>query len=734
MHVRSTRIKMINKVNPHEARVDFSFNREVFFIIAGGIIGAMVMAIPLTFFSTGRSHAYDLTWIVFGHIVGVHSPISSAIIAGMTIHIVVGISIGIISGIFLYKTNILNISKPSNGLKYGLFVGILVYLIFSIPVQHFVLNLEFRHILVHNNSNNNINNNNSSNSNNNNSIIFSNFQVFSILYSIFINLLFGITLGLSASFLSIKFGARYRCPSCDISFSRIDILQTHLLFVHTDDYDKHQTTNRKRIVILGGGFGGVTVLKKLQTHFQTDVSVDIAMVSKDNYLLFTPMLHEIASGMIETRHIVTPIREFCNRSCFYCATVKNIDLEKKKVSIRSSTSSVSALAEIIGGSSINLSTTATNFLESKTQSHLYYDYLVIALGSETKFFGMSDIQQNAFTIKTINDAINLRNHIIYLLEQADQLLLSALPTADVDNTYGYIDNAKTLAELQKKILTFVIAGGGFAGVETAGEINDFIRDSVKEYYHNIESNNIRVIIVHSGDRLLPEMSKELAEFALERLHKSGIEIILNQRVIGATPNTVSLKDGTIMPTKTIIWSGGVAPSSLLTGISCEHDHKSGRIIVDKYLELSNYKEVYALGDCAHIIDPNSGDPYPPTAQHAIREGAVVANNIIASIEGRLGDRKTFDYKTKGMMASIGKRTGIGNLLGIEVQGILAWLIWRGYYLVHLPTFQKKIRVLADWILDIFFKRDVTMLKTLIEEEEKAKEVKNSDHHRHNYNT
>ena len=408
------------------------------------------MAIPLTFFSTGRSHAYDLTWIVFGHIVGVHSPISSAIIAGMTIHIVVGISIGIISGIFLYKTNILNISKPSNGLKYGLFVGILVYLIFSIPVQHFVLNLEFRHILVHNNSNNNINNNNSSNSNNNNSIIFSNFQVFSILYSIFINLLFGITLGLSASFLSIKFGARYRCPSCDISFSRIDTLQTHLLFVHTDDYDKHQTTNRKRIVILGGGFGGVTVLKKLQTHFQTDVSVDIAMVSKDNYLLFTPMLHEIASGMIETRHIVTPIREFCNRSRFYCATVKNIDLEKKKVSIRSSTSSVSALAEIIGGSSINLSTTATNFLESKTRSHLYYDYLVIALGSETKFFGMSDIQQNAFTIKTINDAINLRNHIIYLLEQADQLLLSALPTADVDNTYGYIDNAKTLAELQKK--------------------------------------------------------------------------------------------------------------------------------------------------------------------------------------------------------------------------------------------------------------------------------------------
>ncbi|HYZ49551.1 MAG TPA: FAD-dependent oxidoreductase, partial [Nitrososphaeraceae archaeon] len=290
-----------------------------------------------------------------------------------------------------------------------------------------------------------------------------------------------------------------------------------------------------------------------------------------------------------------------------------------------------------------------------------------------------------------------------------------------NNVYVHKDNAKTLAQLQKKLLTFVIVGGGFAGVETAGEINDFIRDSVKEHYHNINSNNIRVIIVQSGDRLLPEMSEELSVFALEKLRKSGIEIILSQRVTGATPNTVRLKDGTIIPTKTIIWSGGVAPSSLLTSISCEHDHKSGRIIVDKHLELPNYKGVYALGDCAYITDPYSGNPYPPTAQHAIREGAIVANNIITSIEGRLEDRKVFDYKTKGMMASIGKRTGIGNLLGIEVQGLLAWLIWRSYYLVHLPTLQKKIRVLADWTLDMFFKRDVTMLKTLIEEEEKAEE-------------
>jgi NADH dehydrogenase len=217
------------------------------------------------------------------------------------------------------------------------------------------------------------------------------------------------------------------------------------------------------------------------------------------------------------------------------------------------------------------------------------------------------------------------------------------------------------------------------------------------------------------------MSKELAEFAFERLQKSGIEVILNQRVTGATPNAVSLKDGTMIPTKTIIWSGGVAPSSLLTDISCEHDEKSGKITVDKYLELPSHKGVYALGDCAYIIDSKSGNPYPPTAQHAIREGVIVANNIITTIEGRPADKKIFNYKTRGMMASIGKRTGIGSLLGMEVQGLLAWLIWRSYDLVHLPSLQKKIRVSADWILDMFFKRDVTMLKSLTEKEEITKD-------------
>lgn len=715
---------MISKIKPQEARIDFSFKREVFFIIAGGIIGALVMAIPFTFPFTGRGSGYALTWIVFGHIVGVYSPISLTIIAGILIHLLTGISIGIISGIFLYKTNILNISKPSNGLRYGLFVGTLVYLIFSIPVGQFVLNPEFRHTLS---NNGNFDKNNKNNGDGNSDIVgykaeeslstksdgvgapggvsnnmattttFSNIQLNSIIYSILINLLFGVTLGLFSSLLSIQFGSRYRCPSCEISFSRIDILQSHLELVHGD-----KPINRQRIVILGGGFGGVAVLKRLQSKFQSNICIDITMVSKDNYMLFTPMLHEVASGMIETRHIVTPIRAFCNRSRFYAAMVEDVDLKNKRVMIRSSTR-LNTDRSIIAEHSI---------LQLNHTKSLDYDYLVIALGGETKFFGMSDIQENAFTIKNLNDAINLRNHIVYLLEQSDQLPGNDTTTNINDSTYK---------ELQKRLLTFVIVGGGFAGVETAGEINDFIKDSAKEYYHNIDLNNIRVVIIQSGDRLLPEMSKELAEFALHRLNKRGVEVILNNRVTGATQDNIKLKDGITIQTKTIIWSGGVTPASLLNRISCEHDNKSGRIIADAYLELLNYKGVYALGDCACVTDPNNGNPYPPTAQHAIRQGARAANNIIASIEGKPEDRKIFDYKTRGMMASIGKRTGIGSLFGmIEVQGLLAWLIWRGYYLMNLPTLQKKIRVLADWTLDMFFKRDVTMLKTFVEEENEEK--------------
>ena len=462
-------------IQTQQVRIDFSFKREVFFIVAGALLGGVAMAFPLTFLSVGsdihNTHTgYYLTWVVFGHILGVNSPITATITAGFTIHFLTATCIGILAGVFLYKTNILNISKPSNGLRFGLLVGIIVYLVFAIPVEQVVLNQEFRRVtpLSEQTTAN-------SNRNNNNVIIpLDGFQLRSTITTIMMHLLFGITLGLFSSFLSIKFGARYLCPKhCEISFSRIDTLQNHLKIIHRDN----PIQNTKRILILGGGFGGVGVLNKLQQRYQTDVSIDMVIVNKDNYLLFTPMLHEIASGTIETRHIVTPIRTFCKRSRFYCASVESIDLENKKVKIKSSLASSVQQHGLLVGDSIDSVKTDGNYLR--------YDYLVIAIGSDTKFFGMLDVQHNSFTIKSLNDAIKLRNHIIYLLEQADQLL----PQYYYDNTSKYI-------ELQKLLLTFVIVGGGFAGVETAGELNDFIRDSIKEFYHNIDKENVRIIIVN----------------------------------------------------------------------------------------------------------------------------------------------------------------------------------------------------------------------------------------------
>jgi NADH dehydrogenase FAD-containing subunit len=542
-------------------KIDFSFRREVFFIIAGALAGALTYVIPITIFAIEEGSSYYFTWIVFGHIAGVYSPVDSVIIAGFMLHILTATSIGIVAGLFLYKTNILNISKPSNGLKYGLFVGTLVFAIFAIPVQEFVLGPEFARTSAASSDKETtstpsaaINTSPSSATENSqpmisepslsstNGVLLVINQLRTLANSLIINLVFGITLGLFSSLLSIKFGARYRCPQCDISFSRVDSLQRHLELIHGTE-----PILSKKVLILGGGFAGVVILRRLQSRFQNDVSVDITMVSKDNFFLFTPMLHEVASGMIETRHIVTPIRAFCNRAKFYAAKLEYIDLNNKTIVIESP---IATLSKKVSYGEVDSTTEEEDEDESKAILlaksqivRLSYDYLVIAIGSETKFFDMPDIEKYAFTIKSWNDAIVIRNHIIHQLEQAEVLLHQQLEPPSGDNYNN--TNGKYLDLYQKdekeRLLTFVIVGRGFAGVETAGELNDFLRDSVEDYYHNIESKDIRVILIQSGKRLLPEMGKELAKFAMQKLIQGGVEVILEVRVTGVTKNSVKIK-------------------------------------------------------------------------------------------------------------------------------------------------------------------------------------------------
>lgn len=651
-----------------EIRVDFSLKREVFFVVIGAIVGAVTMIVPKTIFELGMGLPYYLTWIVFGRIVGVYS--SASVFAGMALHILTAISVGIVIGIFLYKSSILNISKLSNGLLYGLFAGAVVFAVFFIPVNQFVLAPEIARILAEIDPT--ITQAEAAEQIANNTLTV-------MIGSIVMHLSFGVTMGMISSLLSIKFGSRYRCARCDISFSRIDSYQRHTEHVHGA-----APIQLKRILILGGGFAGVEVLRNLQKSFQHDVSIDITLASKDNFFLFTPMLPEVSSGMIETRHIVTPVRVFCNRAKFYEAGAESIDLKNKEVVI---THAIGKQTDPVG-------------FHSHT---LKYDYLVLALGGETNFFGMTDIAKNAFTIKSLGDAIVLRNHVINMLEQAD---------LEHENL-----------EIRKSLMTFVVVGGGFAGVETVGELNDFVRDSIKNFYHNIENKDPRIILVNAGARLLPEVTDDLAEFALQKLRKSGVEVMLNTRVAGATIDSVKLKDGTIIPCHTIVWAGGVISDKLVANLPCDHD-KVGRIVANNYLEVQGHNGVFALGDCASITDPNTGKPYPPTAQHALRQGRVAARNIIAAIKGE--SKIAFDYKTKGMMAKIGKRNGVGILFGHKVEGFAAWWLWRSYYLANLPTVEKKLRVIADWTIDLFFKRDVTRLKTFAEEKRLRTNVKETE--------
>jgi NADH dehydrogenase len=392
------------------------------------------------------------------------------------------------------------------------------------------------------------------------------------------------------------------------------------------------------------------------------------------------MLPEVSIGMIETRHIVTPVRSFINKARFYEANVESIDLNDKRVVI---THPIGRQFQPIGWD--------THTLE--------YDYLVIALGSETNFFGMDDIKKNSFTMKGIDDAIILRNHVLNILEQA---------SIEQDNK-----------DLRKSLLTFVVVGGGFNGIETVGALNDFVRETIREFYKDIYMTDVRIMLVNSEDRILEQVDEDLGKWALLKLKDNGVEFIMNTQVTGATSTTAKLDNGNIINTHTIVWSTGVTPSKLIANLPCEHD-KGHRIISNSYLEIPGYPRVYALGDCASVIDPNTGKPYPPTAQHAIRQGKEVIGEG-GGENDKKNKKKKFVYKTKGMMAEIGKRSGVATLFGFKIHGFAAWWLWRTFYLANLPTTQKKLKVMLDWTMDLLFKPDVAMIKRFVNGKENENE-------------
>ena len=421
----------------------------------------------------------------------------------------------------------------------------------------------------------------------------------------------------------------------------------------------------KRIVILGGGFAGMRTAECLEEELRTDFSVSLTLISETNALLFTPMLAEVAGGSLEPSHISTSLRSSLHRTEFIRGVVTAVDLENRLVIVQSNASADGASAPRL----------------------VPYDDLLFALGSISNYLGMTNIEKCAFNFKSLFDAIRIRNHVIEMFERAD---LESDPA------------------LRSSLLTFVIAGGGFAGVELAGALNDFAHGILADY-PRLRPNELNIVLVHSRDRILPELSESVARYAREKMELRGVSFRLNTRLMDARPGVVLLSDGEIR-TETLVWTAGTAPNPLLKALPLEKD-KRGALVVDGTLAVPSRAGLWAIGDCAAVTDTTTGQPCPPTAQCAQRQAEVLATNIVAQLQER--PARGFHFDSLGALCVVGHQTACAELRVpfvpgkfLRFSGLFAWLVWRGIYLSKLPGLERKIRVLMDWTIELFFPRDI----------------------------
>jgi NADH dehydrogenase len=418
-------------------------------------------------------------------------------------------------------------------------------------------------------------------------------------------------------------------------------------------------SSTRRIVIIGGGFAGVYTALHLEKALGNEGGVELTLLSPENFMLFTPMLHEVAASDLAPPDIVCTLRRLFRRVQFFEAEVDRIDLAGRRVSV-----SYSAGAK---------------------RRDFDYDYLVIAAGSENNFFGNAELETNALTMKTLTDAMLLRNRIIAGLENA---------------------SLETDEKTRRAMLTFVVAGGGFAGVETIGAINDFVRDSLR-WYPALREEEVRIVLVHPKEVILPELGEKLGRYAQQKLAARQVEILTNTHVKSYSRGMVGLDRGEPIFALTLIWTAGVTPGQLIADLPCKKEH--GRLVVNENLELADQPGVWALGDCAWAIDAATGQPFPTTAQHALRQGKAVAKNILASLHQQ--PQKPSRFKMLGQLAAIGQRTGVAEVFGFRFSGLLAWMMWRAIYLAKLPSLEKQLQVALHWTLDVFFPKDLTQLLT-----------------------
>ena len=429
------------------------------------------------------------------------------------------------------------------------------------------------------------------------------------------------------------------------------------------------TNPKMRVVILGGGFGGVYVavhLGKLLSKRELD-ETEIVLVNRENYIVFQPLLPEVISGSVELNHVIAPIRRMAPKANLFTRDVESIDPVQRLVTLSPGT--------------------------RPAVTSIHYDHLVIAMGTRLDHSKIPGMHEHAHPFKYLGDALYLRNQLVHSLEEAE---------------------TESDSEVRRRLLTFVVAGGGFSGVECIAEMNDFLREAVHAY-HNISEKDLRLILLQRGKRILPELTESLAAFAHKLLAKRGVEIRLGASLKAVTADAVVVEDQAtrqteIIATRTTIATVPAGPHPMIVSLPFPQD--KGRIVVNQQTEVPDWPGVWALGDCA-AIKQIDGQMSPPTAQHALRQAKTCAKNILASCRGT--PKKTFAFTGLGKLGSLGRRSAVAEIFGIHLKGIIAWMLWRGVYVTKFPGFDGQLRLIADWVLDTFLPRDITQLRLFHDE-------------------
>jgi NADH dehydrogenase len=407
------------------------------------------------------------------------------------------------------------------------------------------------------------------------------------------------------------------------------------------------------VVIAGGGFGGAAAARELERTLPKQ-SARMVLVNETNFMLYTPFLPEAAAGTLEPRHVVTPLRDILKRTYLRLGSIVGHDPEAKTVQLRAKYGEVETLP---------------------------YDQLLLSLGSVSRVLPVPGLEQHAVGFKSLADAIYLRNHVVESLEEA---------------------NATEDPARRDELLTYVFVGGGYAGLEALAELQDFAADAM-ESYPRARLHGMRWVLVEATGRVLPEIDPQLADYALRELRGRGIDIRLETTLEQVEANSARLSSGETLPTKTVVWTAGVAPQPILKELNLPLDER-GRVPVDEYLQVQGTDSVWAIGDCAAAPDPRGGT-CPPTAQHAVRQGPVAANNIASRLG--IGTPKPFDYRSEASFVNLGRYKAVGRIGDKTFRGFPAWWLARSYHMSQIPGPARKARAVLDWTASLPFKRDIS---------------------------